>query len=175
MGKIRVILITDLKGGIGSNNGLLYSFKKDLEFFKEKTLNSCCIMGRNTWDSLPKKLDDRTNFIVTSSLHMRGKMYYPTEKKPDGILYDTNDILRIAKKHDVWIIGGARMYNVMFKYADEVYHNVVHDEHDKCDVYVDDMDKIVADYFSKVEVTKTTDVDRISGNEYTIEFRKYSK
>ena len=54
-----IIIATNSEGGIGYDGKLPWSFKKDMEFFKNKTSDylekSTIIMGRKTWDSLPNK------------------------------------------------------------------------------------------------------------------------
>ena len=65
---INLILATDKNGGIGYKNRLPWpSLKKDMEKFKSLTSNNICIMGSNTWNSLPKKpLPNRINVVLSS-------------------------------------------------------------------------------------------------------------
>ena len=49
---IKMIVCTDLKGGIGKNNELLFHNKEDMDFFKEKTMHNPILMGYNTYLSL---------------------------------------------------------------------------------------------------------------------------
>lgn len=170
-----MILATDLEGNLGYGNDLIYSFKKDLKRFKELTSGITCIMGKNTWESLPFALPERKNIVLTSSLFMRGKIYSPYEKRPDGFVSSIDDILELAEKEDIFIIGGTRLYEEMFKFCDEVYHTVVHDVAEYSDTKIDDINKKIAEHFTSLESVKTTDVDRLSGKEMTIEFRTYKR
>ena len=54
---IYAVMAHDLEGGIGLDNKMPWFYKEDLKrFYKLTTVdNSCVVMGRNTWDSLPKK------------------------------------------------------------------------------------------------------------------------
>ena len=62
---IKMIVCTDINGGIGRNNDLLFHIKEDMKFFKEKTLGCKIVMGYNTWLSLPNKpLPDRENYVL---------------------------------------------------------------------------------------------------------------
>ena len=62
---IKMILCSDINGGIGKDNDLLFHIKGDMEFFKEMTINHPVIMGYNTWLSLPKKpLPKRDNYVL---------------------------------------------------------------------------------------------------------------
>ena len=63
---IAAIVAVDSNWGIGYNGDLLESIPADLKHFKEITSGHTIIMGRKTWDSLPKKpLPNRTNIILS--------------------------------------------------------------------------------------------------------------
>jgi dihydrofolate reductase len=65
---ITIIVATDRNNGIGYNNGLLAHLPGDLKRFKEITMGHCLIMGKKTWDSLPKKpLAGRQNIVLTDN------------------------------------------------------------------------------------------------------------
>ena len=54
---------------IGKDNAMPWSIKGNLAHFKEMTMGWPCIMGRKTWDSLPKKpLPGRLNIIISKTL-----------------------------------------------------------------------------------------------------------
>lgn len=62
------VIVARAKGGaIGRDNTIPWHAPEDLAFFQRETLGGALIMGRNTWDSLPKKpLPRRLNIVVTS-------------------------------------------------------------------------------------------------------------
>ena len=65
---ISAIVAVDNNWGIGFNGDLLEHIPEDLKYFKEITDNHWVIMGRKTWDSLPKKpLPNRTNVVITKN------------------------------------------------------------------------------------------------------------
>ncbi len=123
---MKLIVACDPKGGIGYNNKLPWSkIEGDLPRFKELTANQTIAMGRNTWDSLPKKpLPNRTNIIITS---------LPFKELPDNTCTATSleDITNNA-----WIIGGAKLINSSWKYIDEVYLTRTLAEY-TCDTFID--------------------------------------
>ena len=51
--------------GLGYRGELLYHLKRDMQFFKSTTSGHPVIMGRKTWESLPKKLPNRQNLVVS--------------------------------------------------------------------------------------------------------------
>ncbi|MCL2196555.1 MAG: dihydrofolate reductase [Treponema sp.] len=57
---------------IGKNNAMPWSIKGNLARFKEMTMGFPCIMGRKTWDSLPKKpLPGRLNIIISKTMNAK--------------------------------------------------------------------------------------------------------
>ena len=64
---ISTIVAVDNNWGIGFNGDLLEHIPEDLKYFKELTSGNIVVMGRKTWDSLPKKpLPNRFNIVITS-------------------------------------------------------------------------------------------------------------
>jgi len=67
---------------IGRNNAMPWSIKGNLAHFKEMTMGWPCIMGRKTWDSLPKKpLPGRLNVIISKT--MSGYCSVPKDAKDE--------------------------------------------------------------------------------------------
>jgi dihydrofolate reductase len=66
---MKLIVACDPDGGIGYQNKLPWSkIEGDLPRFKELTTNNIVVMGRNTWESIPKKpLSNRINVVVTKN------------------------------------------------------------------------------------------------------------
>ena len=50
---------------IGINNQLPWRLPEDLKYFKTVTMNKPIVMGRKTFESMPKALPNRTNVIIT--------------------------------------------------------------------------------------------------------------
>jgi len=103
--------------GIGFNNTLPWHIPNELQNFKKKTTHgekNVIVMGKNTWDSLPKKpLKDRKNIILSSTLSQNQiqSTYENTFVKSNfNELNNTLDIL-LNKKYKIWIIGGKSIYD----------------------------------------------------------------
>lgn len=113
------ILNCDQKWGIGKKNGLLFSLPKDMEFFRNTTLNHVVCMGENTLLSFPKSkpLKNRINIVLSKD----------TTHNYEGVInvHDYDEFLRMIAKYgeneDVFIIGGASIYNQTLPYVDLVY------------------------------------------------------
>jgi dihydrofolate reductase len=108
---------------IGNDNQLPWRIPGDLGRFKALTEGAVVVMGRKTWDSLPKKpLANRINIVLT-------KQPAPGNY-PDTIFAASigrvMEVLRwYAKEKPVWVIGGAMIYKEFEGLATRVYETVV--------------------------------------------------
>ena len=69
--KFNIIVAMDNNRGIGLNNQLPWSFKEDMNYFKNLTKgagNNAIIMGKNTYHSINKELPYRDNIILSTTL-----------------------------------------------------------------------------------------------------------
>ncbi|HEY8396146.1 MAG TPA: dihydrofolate reductase [Bacilli bacterium] len=130
--KIKGIVACDKNGLIGNNGALPWRVPEDLKFFKEMTYGKTVVMGRKTWESLGSKpLPGRRNIVLSRSLDYT-----------DNIARSVDDILKLHAD-EVWIIGGAEIYNLFIPYYDEFYWSEIHGDF-KGDVYLPDSLKIPA-------------------------------
>lgn len=102
---------------IGKDNQLLWHLPEDFHFFKETTMNSVIIMGRKTFESLPKLLPGREHWVIT-----RDADYMP---KYEGarIFTSVEDVLAAVSEDakNYYIIGGAEIYKEFLPHADRLY------------------------------------------------------
>lgn len=119
----------DKNRGIGKNNSIPWHIKEDLIFFKKTTLNSIVIMGRKTYDSIGKKLPNRTNIILS-----RSKNNYDNELI---VINDYNKIIDKYKfsKEKVFIIGGKQIYDLFINDSYILYVSKIKHAYD-CDVFM---------------------------------------
>lgn len=120
---ITMIACVDINNGIGnSEGGLLFKIEEDLKHFKSVTSGKIVVMGRKTWVSLPKKpLEKRKNYILT-----RDKSFQPIGAK---VVHSVEEVLKLSKKNDVFIIGGGEVYELFLEYADKIILTHVHTTH----------------------------------------------
>jgi dihydrofolate reductase len=103
-------------GVIGNKGALPWRIPEDLKRFKAITLGKPCIMGRKTWESLPKKpLPGRTNIVVTRdhSFHGEGA----------EIAHSFEDALDIAARRsldEIMIIGGEAIFRAALPLAQRI-------------------------------------------------------
>ena len=164
-----LIVATDKNGGIGLNNNIPWSFKKDMEYFKSMTSSpiekKVVIMGRNTLESLPfDYLPNRINIVVTSK-----KIIVPNILT----VISLNEALRLAYtftdiEDNVFVIGGTQLYEEAFKHHElrYIYHTQINGNFN-CDKF------ITLPNVKKICSTKLIDNDRISNKNFDLSFNKY--
>lgn len=130
---ISAIVAVDENWGIGFNGELLEKIPEDMKQFRLLTHKRTILMGRKTWDSLPKKpLPDRLNLVIT-----RG------ERKFDNMTVFINmeeakvRAKEAAKNHnDEWfVIGGGQIYKELLPFCDRVYVTKIFKFHNNVDTY----------------------------------------
>jgi dihydrofolate reductase len=106
--------------GIGSNNDLLWSIPEDLKRFKRLTWGKTVIMGRKTWESLPRRpLPGRKNIVITD---VQGETILNAITA-----YSIEDSLsKCAGDEDIFIIGGGSIYRQFMPLAGRLYITHVH-------------------------------------------------
>lgn len=124
---INLIVATDKNRLIGDGNKLPWSIKEELSYFKNMTNGSVCVMGRKTFESLPKPLKNRTNLVITNgSLDTQHLLY-----NQQGYDIQTTSILDfIPERYPgkvVWIIGGKTIYEQFLEkgIVDNIYHSEI--------------------------------------------------
>ena len=107
---IGLIVAVNPDGIIGKGNTIPWHYKADLARFKRVTMDSTIIMGRATWESLPKKpLAGRRNVVVTSRARL-GVAGVDCFASVEAALRSCTG--------NVWFIGGARIYAEAMRWCD---------------------------------------------------------
>ena len=121
---------------LGKGGDLIFHIKEDMQFFKETTTGHKIVMGRKTWESLPFKLPNRTNIVITSQ-EFDG---------PNEIVHDLEDFTAKNKdsKEEIFVIGGGKIYAEFLPVAVNLYLTEVDADAD-ADVYFPEFDKLKYD------------------------------
>ena len=117
---------------LGHNGKLVFHLKDDMKFFRKTTNGHPVVMGRKTWDSLPGKLKNRTN-IVISRHDFNG---------PDQVIHNLDDFIKNHKDttEEIFIIGGASIYEAFLPYAKTLYLTEI-DASATADIFFPSFDK----------------------------------
>lgn len=122
---IIIIVAYDLNRLIGADNTLVWHIPDDLKRFKELTMGNICVMGRNTWESIPEKfrpLAGRKNIVVTSNANYEVPEGVVLAKSwEDAKALAHNDALmgEFAGKN-IYVCGGATLYESALPDADQI-------------------------------------------------------
>ncbi|MEW6091941.1 MAG: dihydrofolate reductase [Pseudomonadota bacterium] len=122
-----VVAIAD-NGVIGRDNGLPWKLSGDMAHFKRVTMGKPVIMGRKTWESLPRKpLPGRPNIVVTRDPSYRAEGA-EVVTGTDAALKRGLALASGLGVDEVAVIGGAQLYADMFDHATRLYITEVHAE-----------------------------------------------
>lgn len=134
---INLIAAISKTNQLGYKNKLLTELPNDLARFKELTLNSICVQGRKTYESIIKRnekpLSHRTNIVVSRNVNYH--------VHPSCYLYNSvDDIIReyeeySEKETNVFVIGGKTLYQQFLPYADYIYLTIINHIFPKADTY----------------------------------------
>ena len=115
MSKISLVVAVSLNGVIGRDGGLPWHISSDLKKFKAITMGNPIIMGRKTWESLPKRpLPGRQNIVITRQADYRAEGAVVT--------HDAKSALAAAGgAEEIAIIGGGEIYEMFLPLADRIY------------------------------------------------------
>lgn len=127
---INIICAVAENGAIGHENRLLFHLRADLQRFKALTSGHTIIMGRNTFDSLPKgALPNRRNIVLSRSV---------AEPWPNTEVFASLEeaLDACAADEEVFIIGGASVYAAALPLAQRLYLTHVHATPEAADTYL---------------------------------------
>ena len=117
---ISIIVAISEDNGIGFRNELLWRIPADMKRFKNLTLGNTVIMGKKTWESLPKRpLPGRTNIVITDN---------PADRFEGGLtVYSIEEALKFCKEgSENFVIGGGSIYRQFLPLADRLYITHIH-------------------------------------------------
>lgn len=133
---ISAIVAVDNNWGIGFNGDLLEHIPEDLKYFKQLTTGHIVVMGRKTWDSLPKKpLPDRLNVVISHTRSLLGMMSFSM------LLEEAKARMLGDPEAEYFIIGGGAIYKELLPYCDRVYVTKIFKDHDQVDTYFPNLDE----------------------------------
>ncbi|MBG9789519.1 MULTISPECIES: dihydrofolate reductase [Brevibacillus] len=144
---------------IGRDNQLPWRLPEDLKYFRRITTGHAIIMGRKTYESIGKPLPNRRNIVLTTQANYEA----------DGceIAHSIEEVLAmIDSKEEAFIIGGAKIYELLFPYTSKMYITQIQQEF-KGDAFFPTFDE---SEWKQVEVTPGVQNEE---NPYQYEFQIY--
>lgn len=114
-----ICALTD-NSAIGLRGGLLYHLPADLRHFKNLTTGHAIIMGRKTFESLPKgALPNRRNLVITRQNNFTAPGI--------EVFHNLEDALAACKnEEEAFVIGGESIYTAALPFADRLCLTHIH-------------------------------------------------
>lgn len=106
---------------IGKNNDLPWHLPEDLKWFKKHTLGRHIIMGRKSFESIPRPLPKRVNIVVT-----RDKGFYHSGVHVVHSIDQALELAHRAGESEAFILGGGHIYEQTKDLWDRLYLTEVH-------------------------------------------------
>ncbi|XP_015114601.1 dihydrofolate reductase [Diachasma alloeum] len=168
------------KGGIGVDGRLPWKLKSEMKFFSDMTTNTkddtkqnVVLMGRRTWECIPKKyrpLQNRINMVLTSQDLNLGDEAIVCKSIPAAIEMISNGPLK-EKVEQIWVIGGSSVYEAAMQ--SPKFHRLYLTEikkHFECDTFFPD---ILNDFVTVTDPNVPQGVQQENGIEF--EYKVYQR
>lgn len=158
--RINIIVAVASDGAIGREGDLLYHISADLKRFKTLTMGHPVIMGRRTFESLPNgALPGRRNIVISR----QGKsLVFPDAETATSL---DEAIAICAGCDEIFIIGGATIYELAIGIADRIYLTRFNRTDPQADVYF----PVINPAIWTIAESSETFTDEKSGIRYTFE------
>ena len=146
---------------IGKDNKLIWRLSDDLKHFKELTKGHFVIMGRKTFESMPRALPNRTNVIITRKTDYKAENAIVVNSLEKALKVAEND-------NQPFVIGGGEIYKLSMEIADRIELTRVHTSIEGDTSFPEiDLEK-----WQEVKCEKRLKDER---NEYDFSFLRYEK
>lgn len=129
MNKLIIIAAIGKNNELGKENDLIWKFKGDMRFFKNNTIGHHILMGKNTFYSLPKLLPNRKHIVLSTK-----ENNFQEEVIHIKNIDEFNELIKNIDD-DIYVIGGASIYDLMLPFTDEMLLTHINDECSDADVY----------------------------------------
>jgi dihydrofolate reductase len=123
--RISIVVAAAENGVIGSNGRLPWHQSSDLKRFRALTLGKPVVMGRKTFEGLPRALDGRDNIVVTRDPDWSADDAIPAPSLEAAIAIAT-EYAGLRGVDEIMVIGGAEVYRAALPSADRIYLTRIH-------------------------------------------------
>lgn len=162
---ISLIVAASTNNAIGKNNQLLWHLPIDLKFFKNTTWAMPVIMGRKTFESVNNKpLPGRQNIIISRS----------AQASTDGEVWWAASLEQAIEQtqhlhcKEVFIVGGAQIYEQSMSIANRIYMTRVH-AHFEADTFFPDI------HVDEWELVRTNDFPADEKHAYSFSIQVWER
>lgn len=144
---ISMVAAAGENNSLGKEGKLLWNLPHDMMRFKNLTIGHPVIMGRKTFETLPRPLKGRTNIILT-----RNKTYQAEGCIVVNTIEEAISAAKSAEGSDeICIVGGGEIYKLAMPFANKIEFTLVHHKFEEADAYFPELDyskwELLADRF----------------------------
>ena len=124
---MNMIVAVDRNWAIGNKGSLLVRIPADHKMFRSETMGKVVVLGRKTLETFPHQepLEGRTNIILSHNKHYKAGDAIVVARLEELIMK-----LRDYDDKDIYIIGGASVYELMLPYVDTVHVTKIDHEYE---------------------------------------------
>lgn len=137
---ISMIAAIGMNNELGKQGRLIWNIPKDLKYFREKTKGSIIVMGRKTFNSLPKILPDRKHIVLS-----KGNEFNKEINNEVCLVKNKEELIKlceeISQDKEIFIIGGASLYELFISIADKLYITHIEEVDIDADVFFPKIDE----------------------------------
>jgi len=160
---LSIVAVIGENNEIGKDNNLLCRLPADLKYFKELTTGHTVVMGRKTFESLPKgALPNRKNIVLTRNKDL---------SFDNCLIYSSfsNVINKEQDSDEVFVIGGGEIYRQALPLANKLYLTRIHAKFENADTFFPDID------YSEWEEVSREEHKADEKNPYNFSFLVYER
>lgn len=124
MMKVKFIASVDKNFAVGNDDKLLFRIREDMKLFREMTMGNIVIMGRKTYEEIGKPLEGRLNIVLSrDDISIEGVHVFKSMEMLKAFCESSENCQK-----DVFVIGGAEMWNLFRRYVSQIHLTKVPDD-----------------------------------------------
>lgn len=167
---MNIIVAASENNAIGNKGGMPWHLRADLQYLKATTTGHTVIMGRKTYESIGRPLPGRRNIVVTRDALFHIKPEVLAAMKPGTSIEVYHELAEAIEKapDDCFVMGGAQVYNELWKEADNIYLTRVH-------TVIEEFDATVPPIPAGYTCVKSEDVAADEQNDFPVTFEVWKR
>lgn len=159
---LTLIAAASENNALGFKGNLLWHLPLDFKHFKTLTTGHCIIMGRKTWETLPKPLPNRKHIVIT-----RNKAY---QAELAQVVHSVEEALSLCNDDpNPFVIGGGEVYHLFLEKAQRIELTRVYHHFSQADAFFPEIDK------NQWELVKSTFCPKDEKHAFDFSFETYLK
>ncbi len=148
---------------IGKDNKLPWYLPTDMKYFRNITWAMPVVMGRKSFESLGKPLQGRTNIVITRNKNWKAEGVRVVQGIDQAIIIATQ-----LDAKEIYIIGGAEIFQAAMPSADKIYLTLVH-ENFEGDTFFPEIEQ------EEWKLTSNRDCEPDEKNAYALSFQVWER